>query len=44
MNSLRVFLEKNNVDNIENKIAALESYMIGILRWNEKVNLTAITD
>lgn len=31
MNSLRVFLEKNNVDNIENKIAALESYMIGIL-------------
>ncbi|MGN0702580.1 MAG: 16S rRNA (guanine(527)-N(7))-methyltransferase RsmG [Lentihominibacter sp.] len=44
MKSLSLFLEKNNIDNINSKISALELYMKEILNRNENVNLTAITD
>lgn len=43
----KVFLEetkKNNIVIDENKIELFYKYMIGIIEWNDKVNVTAITD
>lgn len=44
MKILEKFLEKNNVANATAKAELLLRYMNEILEWNEKVNLTAITD
>ena len=44
MKNLEKFLEKNNVANATAKTELLLQYMDEILEWNEKVNLTAITD
>ena len=44
MNELKNLLEQLDIKDAEEKIRTLENYMEGILRWNEKVNLTAITD
>ena len=44
MDELKVLLEQLNIKDTEEKIRTLENYMEGVLRWNEKVNLTAITD
>lgn len=44
MEELKKILEKLNIDDGEAKCAKLESYMHGVLEWNEKVNLTAITE
>ena len=44
MNDLKAFLEKLNIDRAEEKAISLKRYMEGVLSWNEKVNLTAITD
>ncbi len=38
------YLDKNNIFYTEKQIKQFEQYMIGILEWNEKVNLTAIKD
>lgn len=43
----KIFIEetkKNNIDIDEKKINYFYEYMLGILEWNSKVNLTAITD
>ena len=37
-------LEKNNLKLDENKIKTFYDYMLGILDWNDKINVTAITD
>lgn len=37
-------LEKNNLKLDENKIKTFYDYMLGILEWNDKINVTAITD
>lgn len=37
-------LEKNNLNLKENKIKIFYEYMLGILDWNEKINVTAIKD
>lgn len=44
MNTLEKFLLDNSISEPEAKAAQLEEYMNGVLEWNEKVNLTAITD
>lgn len=44
MNNLKAFLEKLNIDGTDEKEITLKRYMEGVLAWNEKVNLTAITD
>ena len=44
MNDLKTCLNKLNIDRAEEKARLLEQYMKGVLEWNEKVNLTAITD
>ena len=44
MDELKAFMNKLNIDGIEAKANLLEQYMEGVLAWNEKVNLTAITD
>lgn len=44
MNELRTFIEQLHIANPEEKEEQLTKYMEGILEWNEKVNLTAITD
>lgn len=43
----KVFLEeadKNNIKVNDNEIEKLYKYMIGIIEWNDKVNVTAITE
>lgn len=43
----KVFLEKlkeNNLKIEEEKIEKFYNYMLGIIEWNEKINVTAITD
>ncbi len=35
---------KNNIEFKENKLELLYEYMKGVLDWNEKINVTAITD
>ena len=43
----KIFLEelnKNNINIDEAKINYFYEYMLGILEWNDKLNLTAITD
>lgn len=37
-------LEKNNLKLDENKIKTFYDYMLGILDWNDKINVTAIID
>ena len=44
MEKLRAFIGKLNIDCADDKAARLMLYMEGVLSWNEKVNLTAITD
>ena len=44
MSELRTFIEQLHIANPEEKEEQLIKYMEGILEWNEKVNLTAITD
>ena len=44
MNDLKAYMKKLNLDGIDEKAETLERYMEGVLQWNEKVNLTAITD
>ena len=44
MNDLKALMDKLNIDGAEEKTAILERYMEEVLAWNEKVNLTAITD
>ena len=44
MNDLKAYMKKLNLDGIDEKAETLERYMEGVLKWNEKVNLTAITD
>lgn len=44
MNSLKSAFEYLGIPFDEELIAKFEGYMNGILEWNEKVNLTAITD
>jgi len=44
MDEIRAFLTEHNIDGAEEKTALLEQYMEGVLEWNRKVNLTAITD
>ena len=44
MEELRSYIEKLNIDGADEKTEQLRQYMEGVLSWNEKVNLTAITD
>lgn len=44
MKSLEAYLEKLNIPFDKEMIAQFFAYMDGILSWNEKINLTAITD
>lgn len=44
MSELRTFIEQLHIANPEEKEEQLIKYMEGVLEWNEKVNLTAITD
>lgn len=44
MTQLLSYIRKLNIDHAEKKAETLEQYMEGVLSWNEKVNLTAITD
>ena len=44
MNDLKAYMKKLNLDGIDEKAETLKRYMDGVLQWNEKVNLTAITD
>ena len=44
MQELNAFMKKMNIDGTDEKSETLLRYMDGVLKWNEKVNLTAITD
>ena len=44
MENLKQLIEKLNIDDADEKLRLLERYMEEVLQWNEKVNLTAITD
>lgn len=44
MEKLKDFLTQINMENIDTKAEILEKYMDEVLLWNEKINLTAITD
>ena len=44
MNDLRKLMDKLNIEEAESRAETLEKYMEEVLKWNEKVNLTAITD
>ena len=44
MQELKALMKKLNIDGIDEKAETLARYMDGVLEWNEKVNLTAITD
>ena len=44
MNDLKQLMYKLNIDCAEEKSETLERYMEEVLKWNEKINLTAITD
>ncbi len=44
MNDLRTLIEQLHIAHPEEKEEQLIRYMEGVLEWNEKVNLTAITD
>ncbi|MCQ2548318.1 MAG: 16S rRNA (guanine(527)-N(7))-methyltransferase RsmG [Clostridia bacterium] len=44
MNRVKEFLQKNNIDNIDEKLFKLEKYMDRILELNNSINLTAIKD
>lgn len=44
MNDLRNFIEQLHIAKPEEKEAQLIKYIEGVLEWNQKVNLTAITD
>lgn len=44
MDSLKKALDELNISYTEKQIQQFASYMDGVLEWNEKVNLTAITE
>ena len=44
MNELKPLMNKLNIEEVEEKAQQLERYMEGVLVWNDKVNLTAITE
>ncbi len=44
MNQLKMALEQLNIETSQIMIDKFKMYMEGILEWNEKINLTAITD
>jgi len=44
MEKLVNFLEENGIEYTDEMIEKLSGYMEGVLSWNQKVNLTAITD
>ena len=44
MKDLKALMEKLNIDGVDEKAEVLRRYMEGVLEWNDKVNLTAITD
>ena len=44
MNELLSYLKQFDIENAEEKSGLLMQYMQSVLEWNEKVNLTAITD
>lgn len=44
MQKLKDFLIQINMENVDSKAEILERYMDEVLLWNEKINLTAITD
>lgn len=44
MQILRNYLEKIGIEYTDDMIEKFSGYMDGILEWNEKINLTAITD
>lgn len=44
MEELKAYLKQLNIEGTDAKAQKLERYMEAVLEWNEKVNLTAITD
>lgn len=44
MNPLKKALESMNLECSDDILEKFNSYMLGVLDWNEKVNLTTITD
>lgn len=44
MNPLKKALESMNLECSDDMLEKFNSYMLGVLDWNEKVNLTTITD
>lgn len=44
MENLKHYLEKLNIPFTDDMIERFSAYMEGVLEWNEKINLTAITD
>ena len=44
LNPLKKTLEAMNIENSQELIEKFRIYMEGVLEWNEKVNLTTITD
>jgi len=44
MNQLAIALEQLKIETSTEMLKTFEMYMKGILEWNEKINLTAITD
>ena len=44
MNDLKILMDKLNIADADAKTDTLKQYMEAVLQWNEKVNLTAITD
>lgn len=44
MNQLRAALEQLNIETSQEMLQKFQLYMEGILEWNQKINLTAITD
>ena len=44
MDQLRIALEQLKIETTSEMLKTFQMYMEGILEWNEKINLTAITD
>lgn len=44
MNQLKNALEQLQIETSQKMLHTFQLYMEGILEWNEKINLTAITD
>ncbi|MBK5261375.1 MAG: 16S rRNA (guanine(527)-N(7))-methyltransferase RsmG [Peptostreptococcaceae bacterium] len=44
MNQLKMALEQLKIETSTKMLKTFQAYMEGILEWNEKINLTAITD